>query len=51
MWLPLWGENLWITIRGALRGHSVILDFVITPGSKPEWNQLVGLSAGEREAQ
>ena len=40
LWLPLWGENLWITIRGAVRGHSVILDFVIAPRSKSEWNKI-----------
>ena len=40
MWLPLRGENLWITRRGSPRGQSVILNFVITPRSQPNRNRI-----------
>jgi hypothetical protein len=43
MWLPLRGENLWITRSGSPRGHSVIVDFVITPRSQ------TGTESGIRE--
>ena len=43
MWLPLRGENLWITRSGSPKGHSVIRDFPITLRSQ------TGTESGIRE--